>query len=69
MPSFGHASNNNLITCCYELQGDLNLAIKFIDFSVITGARSKGTQNQAVEDGASTLIWPHSKHNITETRS
>jgi len=68
MPSFGQASFVNVATCCLPLQETLYLAIQKIDFSAICGARDKQTQNQAVVDGTSTLVWPNSKHNITAAR-
>ena len=37
--------------------------IRHIDCAILFGHRDEATQNQAVADGKSQLIWPHGKHN------
>jgi len=44
MPKFGTKSKNNLANCHKDLQVILNEAIKYIDFSVIEGARTAKRQ-------------------------
>lgn len=63
MPQLSQTSKARLETCVPELQHIVNLAIQYIDFSVICGARSKEEQDLAVSQGNSKTPWPTSKHN------
>lgn len=64
MASFGIRSENELGTCCSELQEILREAIKSWDFSVLKGARDKHTQDMLFFEGRSKVQYPNSKHNI-----
>ena len=68
MYSFGARSEANLITCDTELQMVAREVIKYIDFSVIEGARSDERQLQLYRDGKSTLNGrdKRSKHQVTD---
>jgi peptidoglycan L-alanyl-D-glutamate endopeptidase CwlK len=65
MPSFGAASEAQLVTCHPDLQRVLREAIKYHDFTVIEGHRGKAAQDAAVAAGNSKTPWPTSKHNAT----
>lgn len=69
MPSFSEASRTHLETCDLRLQAILNEAIKFVDFVVIEGYRSREAQNQAVADGKSQKPWPTGNHNAFPSRA
>ena len=60
---FGKRSSINLRQCHPDLQEILQEAIKYIDFSVICGHRSKADQDAAYHSGRSTKKFPDSKHN------
>jgi len=62
---FSKRSLNNLKECHPKLQKIAHEAIKYIDFAVIDGHRSKEEQNLAYENGFSTVKWPMSRHNTT----
>jgi hypothetical protein len=62
---FGKSSQERLETCDPRLQEILNVAIEYIDFSVLCGTRDKAAQDKAVADGASKVNYPNSKHNST----
>ncbi|MCW8965604.1 MAG: hypothetical protein OQK82_02805 [Candidatus Pacearchaeota archaeon] len=47
MPSFGRKSRAILSTLCEDAQDVLIVAVKFIDFSLIDGARKEARQTQA----------------------
>lgn len=66
MYSFGRKSTAILATCRPELQLLVNavMAEQVMDFSVASGYRGEEEQDQLVEDGASQLIWPFSRHNV-----
>ena len=60
MPKFGNASKQRLATCHPDLQTVLNEAIKYIDFSIIEGYRTKEEQDRYVKEGKSKTL--ESKH-------
>ena len=60
---FGKQSSINLRQCHPDLQEILLEAIKYIDFSVICGHRSKTDQDAAFHSGRSEKQFPESKHN------
>ncbi len=62
---FGTTSRQRLETCHPKLREILEEAIKYIDFSVICGTRDKTAQDKAVEDGASKVEYPNSRHNTS----
>lgn len=62
MPAFGKRSRKNLNTCAPEIQEICNEAIKHIDFSIVTGHRTKQEQN-ALYPKYTKLKWPHGNHN------
>lgn len=61
--SFGKSSRKKLETCHPKIQEILNEAIKYVDFSVICGHRSKEEQEDAYHSGMSKVRFPNSKHN------
>ena len=62
MPSFGQGSQRNLNTCTSEIQVICKRAIKRIDFSIVTGHRTKEKQD-ALYPKYTKLLWPKGKHN------
>lgn len=68
MASFGRTSSNNLATCDWKIQEICNEAIKYMDFSIITGHRNKEAQN-ALYPKYTKLKWPHGKHNSYPSRA
>ena len=60
MPKFGNSSKQRLATCHPDLQTVLNEAIKYIDFSIIEGYRTKADQEKYVKEGKSKTL--NSKH-------
>lgn len=65
MPYFGSRSLQNLSECHPHLQRLAQEAIKHIDFSIITGHRSRADQELAFKRKLSKAPWPKSKHNHT----
>lgn len=63
MPRFGNLSEQRLATCDERLQRLLREVIKEVDITVLCGHRTKEEQDDAVRRGASTKLWPLSKHN------
>jgi peptidoglycan LD-endopeptidase CwlK len=63
MPRFSKRSTGNLSSCENVLQLLANEAIKVTDFTVICGHRGKKEQDEALASGASSVRFPHSKHN------
>jgi len=63
MAKFGKASTRRLQTLDPRLQLILQEAIKFFDFTIICGHRTKEEQNRAFAEGMSKLKWPNSHHN------
>lgn len=70
MPEFGPQSLANLATCDPELQRVCREVIKFVDFSVIEGARADARQKQLFKQGKSTLdgVNKRSRHQVTEAQ-
>lgn len=68
MYKFGKNSEAKMETIDPRLVRVLRRALGYnvIDFSVTEGARSKAEQNRLYEIGRSKLMWPYSKHNVTE---
>lgn len=62
MPAFGEGSKKKLSTCESDIRLICNEAIKYIDFSVITGHRTKKKQN-SLYPKFTKLKWPDGKHN------
>lgn len=63
MPSFSNLSMQRLQTCDPRLQEILLEAIKWVDFTVLCGHRTKEEQDEAVMHGFSKVRFPNSKHN------
>lgn len=61
---FSDRSLRNLETCVEPLQLVAHRAIQVIDFSVLCGHRGREAQNDAFDQGASKVRWPHSIHNL-----
>lgn len=68
MYHFGSASQRRLNTCDYKIQEICNEAIKIINFSVITGHRTKEKQD-FLYPKYTKLKWPHGKHNSFPSRA
>jgi peptidoglycan L-alanyl-D-glutamate endopeptidase CwlK len=62
---FGSTSLKRLATCHQDIQDVLKEAITKtpIDFTVVCGNRDKASQDEAFNNGKSSVRWPHSKHN------
>lgn len=60
MPRFGSKSKERLATCHPDIQKVLNEAIKYVDFTIIEGIRTKETQEEYVRTGKSKTM--NSKH-------
>jgi peptidoglycan LD-endopeptidase CwlK len=63
MYKFSDRSLRNLAECHSDLQALAMFAIKFVDFTVITGYRDEEAQNMAFKGGYSKAKYPQSKHN------
>ena len=63
MPNFSSKSIERLSTCDKRLKMVCDEAIKYTDFTIVTGLRTKEEQNSLYERGFSKLQWPHGKHN------
>ena len=60
---FSNISKNRLETCHRDLRVLFANVIQDYDCSIIWGFRGEDAQNEAYEQGYSTLRWPDSKHN------
>jgi len=60
---FSATSKKRLATCHPDIQKVLKLAIRYIDFSVIQGTRSKALQDKYFAQGTSHVKYPNSYHN------
>ena len=65
MSRFSDTSKRRLATCHSELQKLFNHVIIDYDCTVVCGHRGEAEQNEAYQNGYSTLKWPNSKHNYT----
>jgi len=63
MYSFSQRSLTKLTTVDYRLTKILNIAIRYVDFTVLEGHRSAARQQKMYEAGKSKLQFPHSMHN------
>lgn len=63
MPQFSKASLDKLNTCHPDIQRVLKEAIKYVDFTVTCGHRTKEEQDECIKEGTSETPWPTSKHN------
>lgn len=64
MPKFGNESAEQLQSCHYKIREVLTAAIRFIDFSVLSGYRNEAQQNAKFDDNHSKVRYPYSKHNV-----
>jgi len=69
MPVFSRQSKAALATCHPDLRAVLTEAVRFVDFTVLEGYRSKAKQDQAFESGKSQVRWPNGKHNKLPSRA
>lgn len=69
MPSFSQRSKDKLKTCDNKIQLICNEAIKYTDFTIVTGHRTKEEQNELYEKGFSKLQWPKGKHNTKPSQA
>lgn len=63
MPVFGKTSKSRLYTCHPDLIMVAEEAIKYFDFSILVGHRTKERQDELYRGGFSKLKWPNSRHN------
>jgi hypothetical protein len=68
MPAFGAGSKRKLNTCDIDVRIVCNKTIKIIDFSIITGHRTKKDQD-ALYPTYTKLKWPNGKHNTFPSRA
>ena len=61
---FSKFSEDKLAECKLKLQEIARGAIDIMDFTVITGKRSKEEQRKKYAKGLSKVRWPDSKHNV-----
>jgi len=61
---FSDLSKKHLSECDPKLQEIAKEAIDTINFTVITGIRTKAEQERKVRKGLSEVHWPNSKHNV-----
>ena len=69
MPSFSQKSKDKLATCDNKLQLICDEAIQYVDFTIVTGHRSREEQNNLYDLGLSKLRWPNGKHNSEPSRA
>ena len=69
MYSFGSTSQERLEQLDIRLQDILKEAIKFYDFSIITGYRNKEEQEKMFNQGKSKLRYPKSKHSQNPSKA
>lgn len=63
MYKFGKNSMKHYNTLHPKLQEVLDIAIQYVDFSIVDGHRSKEIQDHYYESGKSKVKFPDSKHN------
>ena len=61
--TFGPKSQSRLSTCHPDIQRVMNEAIKYMDFTILEGTRSKATQDRYFNGGTSKVKFPNSYHN------
>ena len=66
MFKYGKRSSNNLGECHDDLIILFTEVIKYIDCSIVDGARSEEEQNKLFHAGKSKVEYPNSKHNVTD---
>lgn len=64
MPKYGRKSEEQLATCCVELQAVFKFLIRFYDHAIIDGYRDEAKQNAAYSDRKSRVKFPNGKHNL-----
>jgi len=69
MYSFGSTSQERLEQLDIRLQDILKEAIKFYDFTIITGYRNKEEQDKMFNERKSKLKYPKSKHNQNPSKA
>ena len=60
---YGETSKARLATCHPDLQRIVNFVIKHIDVTIVCGTRGEEEQQEAFDNGYSTVQYPNSKHN------
>ena len=69
MYKYSYKSNSRLITCHKDIQTIFNLAIKYIDISILEGHRPEKKQNKNFYSGKSKVKWPNGKHNSLPSKA
>lgn len=69
MPKFSRSSQDKLLDADPNLQILFNYVIRYFDCKVICSVRNKEDQNIAFAEGASTVQYPHSKHNSSPSKA
>jgi len=67
MYSFGRRSQELLHQCDPRLQIVLNVAIKYMDFSIICAERDEAAQMEAFNKGLSNAVYGESPHNFSKS--
>lgn len=63
MPSFGTTSRRRLETADPRLQEVFNIAIQYMDMTILCGERTEVEQNALYAEGKTQVKYPDSKHN------
>lgn len=66
MPEFSRESKSELETAHGDLRVISNFVIRYYDFTVTEGVRSKTRQNNLYQRNKTKVRWPNSKHNVGE---
>jgi len=69
MFKYSKSSADKLATCDERLQRIMNEAIKIHDVTILCGTRGEREQNQAYENGFSSVKFPNSKHNSNPSKA
>lgn len=67
MFKYSKNSTDNLKSCDPNIQLVFFKAIKYMDISILKGARDEQEQTNAYTSGRSKLAWPESKHNVVSS--
>lgn len=69
MFKYSKSSADKLATCDERLQRIMNEAIKIHDVTILCGNRGEREQNEAYENGFSSVKFPNSKHNSNPSKA
>ena len=66
MFKYSSRSLEALQSCDPDIQMIFHKAIRYLDITIIGGARGEDEQNEAYANNRSKVSWPFSKHNVVE---